>query len=338
MVYDPDQDQEVARDLRKQYLDTTKQFEGTRYERRHHVTSLNYLAHILDNQDMSTKDAAAALDKADTLFEEGMLSPAIASVNATLNAWTVRAIKEATHDSALLVHISKFGAARARAMKSGSGAFDVDDFVARLITYMGGRKPTGDIDDDDDGDGDASEHDAAGAPLDWERIARRALAKSKRVPVMDFMYVYPRSRPLRSPSVFGASHFGLRTAVVCAVENVWALDGLYARDIGGRRTQPCESRMLQTVTMAVWLFSHGRAMWLARPLMTRKQVDSPLDRLPCGLVNVSVVFYRAHIGRIFAASAPAVFLCAASHPLPTLPVYFPLACLQRTCDDGLKGC
>ncbi|TFK94495.1 hypothetical protein K466DRAFT_632466 [Polyporus arcularius HHB13444] len=187
MVYDPDQDQEVARDLRKQYLHTTKQFE--------------------DNKDMSTKDAAAALDKADILFEE------------------VRAIKEATHDSALLVHISKFGAARARAMKSGSGAFDVDDFVARLITYMGGRKPTGDIDDDDDDD-DASEHDAAGAPLDWERIARRALAKSKRSPVMDFMYVYQRSRPLRSPSVLGASYFGLRAAVVCALENVWALDGL----------------------------------------------------------------------------------------------------------------
>ncbi len=78
-----------------------------------------------------------------------------------------------------------FSAAKARAMKSGSGAFDVDDFVARLITYMGGRKPLTPVGDNEEED--TSEYDAGGAPLDWERIGRRALAKSKRVPVMDFM-------------------------------------------------------------------------------------------------------------------------------------------------------
>ncbi|RDX45716.1 hypothetical protein OH76DRAFT_1486036 [Lentinus brumalis] len=148
MTYDPDQDQEATRDLRKQYYETTKQLE--------------------ENKDISTEDVAAALKKANKLFKN------------------VRAIKEATHDSALLVHISNFGATRARAMKSGSGAFDVDDFVARLITYMGGRKPLAPIGDIDE-EVVASEHDAAGAPLDWERIARRALANSKRVPIMDFM-------------------------------------------------------------------------------------------------------------------------------------------------------
>ncbi len=137
-------------------------------------------------------------------------------------------------------------------MKSGSGEFDVDDFVARLITYMGGRKPLAPIGDIDE-EVVASEHDAAGAPLDWERIARRALANSKRVPIMDFMYVYSRSRSVRSPSVLGASHFGfgLRTAFICAVENVRALDCLYVREMPGRRTQPYDSRMLQEVTMAV---------------------------------------------------------------------------------------
>ena len=46
-------------------------------------------------------------------------------------------------------------------MKSGQGAFDVDDFVSKLITFMGGRKPldlpdeeAGDV-EADDGDGDA---------------------------------------------------------------------------------------------------------------------------------------------------------------------------------------
>lgn len=95
----------------------------------------------------------------------------------------MQAINEATKDSNLLVRFSQIGAAKARAMKSGSGAFDVDDFVARLITYMGGRKPLSPADDEDD---EGSEYDA-GAPLDWERIARRALAKSRRVPAMDFM-------------------------------------------------------------------------------------------------------------------------------------------------------
>ncbi|TFK94530.1 hypothetical protein K466DRAFT_509497 [Polyporus arcularius HHB13444] len=148
MAYDPDQDQEATRDLRKKYRETTQRF--------------------TENQDISTEDVAAALNQADTLFNE------------------VRAINEATNDSALLVHISMFSAAKARAMKSGSGAFDVDDFVARLITYMGGRKPLTPVGDNEEEE-DTSEYDAGGAPLDWERIGRRALAKSKRVPVMDFM-------------------------------------------------------------------------------------------------------------------------------------------------------
>ncbi len=103
----------------------------------------------------------------------------------------MQAIQEATNDSGLLVQISQISAAKARAMKSGSGAFDVDDFVARLITYMGGRKPFSPAVVDEDGDDD-DEYDEGGAPLDWERIGRRALAKSRRVPAMDFMCVFPR--------------------------------------------------------------------------------------------------------------------------------------------------
>jgi hypothetical protein len=79
---------------------------------------------------------------------------------------------------------STMGAQKARAMKSGAGAFDVDEFVSKLITFMGGRKPLedhvpdeSDVEDVEDGD----------APLDWEKVGRKALAKSRRVPVMDFM-------------------------------------------------------------------------------------------------------------------------------------------------------
>jgi hypothetical protein len=92
-------------------------------------------------------------------------------------ARTVVAPGEAALDSNLLVVMSNMGAAKARAMKAGSAGFDVDDFVARLLGYMGG-------------DVVAGEDDGAGAgPLDWEKIGRRALAKSRRVAAMDFMCV-----------------------------------------------------------------------------------------------------------------------------------------------------
>ncbi|KAI0808035.1 Nse4 C-terminal-domain-containing protein [Fomes fomentarius] len=147
-VYDPDQNQETTRDIRRRYR--------------------RQIQELTETQDISTEEVTNRLREANRLFGE------------------VRAIQEATNDSGLLLQISQIGAAKARAMKSGSGAFDVDDFVARLITYMGGRKPVSPVGDGDEEE-DESEYDAAGAPLDWERIARRALSKSRRVPAMDFM-------------------------------------------------------------------------------------------------------------------------------------------------------
>ena len=86
-------------------------------------------------------------------------------------------------------------------MKSGSGAFDTDEFVARLLTFMGGRKhasPAPADDDDDD-----SDYEDDGGILDWERIGRRALAKSRRVPAMDFMCV---SYLVNKVSPFASEH------------------------------------------------------------------------------------------------------------------------------------
>ena len=91
-------------------------------------------------------------------------------------------------------------------MKAGAGAFDVDDFVSKLITFMGGRRGgggagpksrhAGEYNDDEDEDDEDDEEDDD-EPLNWERIGRKALAKSRRVPVMDFMCVCP---PPSSPS------------------------------------------------------------------------------------------------------------------------------------------
>ena len=108
--------------------------------------------------------------------------------------------QEATLDSAFLLTASNMHAAKARAMKAGAGVFDIDDFVSKLITFMGGRRAGGaggpkdrpaqdeeaGVDEDDEDDEEDDEDDE---PLNWERIGRKALAKSRRVPVMDFMCV-----------------------------------------------------------------------------------------------------------------------------------------------------
>lgn len=94
----------------------------------------------------------------------------------------VKGPQEAALDSALLLKASSMGAQKARAMKSGSGNFDIDEFVSKLITYMGGRRT---LEDQDPEDSDVEQD--GDAPLDWERIGRRALAKSHRAPAPTFM-------------------------------------------------------------------------------------------------------------------------------------------------------
>lgn len=86
---------------------------------------------------------------------------------------------------------SNMGAMKARALKSGPSAFDVDDFVAKLVTYMGGRRPNVLEGDDTDANSEFMELEEDGMPLQWDKIGRKALAKSRRVPVMDFMCVSP---------------------------------------------------------------------------------------------------------------------------------------------------
>lgn len=71
-------------------------------------------------------------------------------------------------------------------MKLGSAAFDLDDFVAKLITFMGGSQCFEDNEDDSEME---VEEDRV---LDWDKIGRKALAKSRRVPVTGYMYVLCR--------------------------------------------------------------------------------------------------------------------------------------------------
>lgn len=150
MVFDPDQDPEEKRAVRQNYRSLTRKIEEQQ----------------ANPNDYTAEELLQQVRQADKLFDK------------------VKGPQEATLDSHLLLMASNMGAQKARAMKSGSGAFDVDEFVSKLITFMGGRKPLEeslpqDSDDGEDGDGEA--------PLDWDRIGRKALAKSRRVPVMGFM-------------------------------------------------------------------------------------------------------------------------------------------------------
>ncbi|KAJ7647211.1 Nse4 C-terminal-domain-containing protein [Roridomyces roridus] len=146
-AYDPDQNPEERRVVRRGYRTLVKDVE----EHQHNLNE--YSAEQLTEQ----------VHQADALF-----------VN-------VKGPQEATLDSALLVIASNIGAQKARAMKSGSGSFDVDDFVSKLLSFMGGTKSL-DVDDSDGEDAESST-----GSLEWDRIGRKALAKSRRVPALGFM-------------------------------------------------------------------------------------------------------------------------------------------------------
>ncbi|GLB37537.1 putative binding domain of Nse4/EID3 to Nse3-MAGE [Lyophyllum shimeji] len=149
-TYDPDQDPEEKRAVRKNYRSLAKTVE----EQQAHPN--DYTAEQLMKQ----------VQQADSLFDK------------------VKGPQEATLDSHFLLMASSMGAQKARAMKSGSGAFDVDEFVAKLITFMGGGKSFEDRAEDNY---DAGDVDDTAVSLEWAKIGRKALAKSRRVPVMGFM-------------------------------------------------------------------------------------------------------------------------------------------------------
>ncbi|KAH9916528.1 binding domain of Nse4/EID3 to Nse3-MAGE-domain-containing protein [Fomitopsis serialis] len=148
--YDPDQDPEEKRNLRRQYRNLYK---STTEDAQGHA------------KDLTADQLVEKVKQSDSLFHR------------------VKGTAEATLDSTFLLAATQMGAAKARAMKAGAGAFDVDDFVSRLITYMGRNQGVA-VPEDLDSD---EEQDYNGELLDYARIGRRALAKSRRIPVMDFM-------------------------------------------------------------------------------------------------------------------------------------------------------
>ncbi|CAG8682910.1 8441_t:CDS:2, partial [Funneliformis caledonium] len=134
--YDPDQDKDEKRWLRKEYRNLINSTEENRQE---------YLRSESDG-----------------------LSNNIAKANELHQR--VKNTHEATLDSRLLVLTSGLGVQKARRMKLDNNSFDVDNYVSKLITFMGGRQLDSDTPD-----------------LDWKSIGRLAAQFTNRVPTSDFM-------------------------------------------------------------------------------------------------------------------------------------------------------
>ncbi|KAJ7054594.1 Nse4 C-terminal-domain-containing protein [Mycena amicta] len=95
-------------------------------------------------------------------------------------------------ESPIFLKTAGLHAHRARSIKVGTGPFSVMEFVTRLQTFMARQPLEEDSEDVEDEQ-----------PLDWDRIGRLALAKSRRVPVMRTMFgplsIEPKQRAKRKP-------------------------------------------------------------------------------------------------------------------------------------------
>ena len=98
--------------------------------------------------------------------------------------------QEAALDSKVLLQNSEMGAAMARAMKHDAGAFDVDDYLAKILVFLGGADAGVADDEFDEREEDAS--------LNWGRIGSNALKHSRRAVCMDFMWVHLRCSTSRT--------------------------------------------------------------------------------------------------------------------------------------------
>ncbi|KAJ3569859.1 hypothetical protein NP233_g4783 [Leucocoprinus birnbaumii] len=152
LVFDPDQDLEEKRNLRQNYRKLASKIEEFQ----------------ANPASLGIDQLREQIDTADKLFDKGVMGPS-----------------EATLDSHFLLMASNMGAQKARAMKSGTGSFDVDEFIIKLRNFMGGGLKSETVPDGDDED--ESEYNVETSKLDWDRVGRLALAKSRRAPALTFM-------------------------------------------------------------------------------------------------------------------------------------------------------
>jgi hypothetical protein len=145
-----------------------------------HLTT-KILTVVIDDPlaDYTPEELETKVAEANELFEDGGLLHLPMRFGFNLNP--VKNTGEATLDSSFLVRTVNINIQKARGLKFGTGAFSIEDFVTRLVGFMGGYKPPEEV------SSEASDVEEDDAPLDWGKVGRRAMAKSRRVPAMGFM-------------------------------------------------------------------------------------------------------------------------------------------------------
>ncbi|CAG8559662.1 7450_t:CDS:2 [Ambispora gerdemannii] len=138
-VYDPEQDKNEKRTIRKEYRNLITSTEENRQD---------YIK--ADSNGLSE-----TLAKANNLYKK------------------VRNTHEAILDSRILVLSGDLSVQKARRMKVDSNAFDTDDYIAKLVNFMGGEQQTRGEEDD--------------GHLDWLGLGKVAARHTNRVPSVDFM-------------------------------------------------------------------------------------------------------------------------------------------------------
>jgi hypothetical protein len=145
------------------------------------------------------------------------LTDQVANANALFDK--VDRPSEAILDSRVLIATSEAGALKARQLKIDGDAFDTDEFLVRLVRFMGGRgrsarsmrrkrtrrggaaaagrKGTAAAADDsdaqseseDEDDDEEDDDDDDDRPMKWVKVGRVLAGQSLRAPPLDFMQV-----------------------------------------------------------------------------------------------------------------------------------------------------
>lgn len=179
--------------VRRQNRELQKASEGKSISQSYTLFSQWRLGSQSNRNGPELEQIIANVTRADKLFDQGNVHSAPVSV--TLSATAVKGTAEAILYFGILLQATQGEVRHAQAMKSGAGAFDVDDFVERLITFMGGRNAGAALLEDSDSETEDERY--SGGPLDWERVGCRALMHSHRIATMNFMYVAPFMRSMR---------------------------------------------------------------------------------------------------------------------------------------------
>lgn len=123
-----------------------------------------------------------------------MASPSVPA-NQSPHA-TVEAPAEAILDSRVLMAASDAGALKARQLKLDANAFDTDEFITKLLHFMGARpggrgvRTRGQRGEDEDEEEEVNDDDR------WVKVGRTLAHESRRIPAVDHMSV---PKPFRLP-------------------------------------------------------------------------------------------------------------------------------------------